>query len=266
MRHFYNLVGGSFLRFHSRFDDLRRVPILAKLLHWASYKVLPAKVLVWTRVSNGEGRGLWVKVYPRTGSHYYRGYIEPEVQQLLQEYLRPGMIFYDIGANIGFFTMIAARLVEGEGKVFAFEPEVEAVCRLKENAARNGLTNISVVDAAVWSRTGCVSFHRCDPRSSTDRGLGRVVVSGTRENTILVPSVALDDFVATALAPDFIKCDVEGAEVEVFRGASNLLTQHKPIVVCEIHSSDQIPMLQELFETFGYRVWLLNNHRLVAKA
>jgi len=175
------------------------------------------------------------------------------------------MVFYDIGANIGFFTMVAARLVGDKGKVFAFEPEEEALRRLRKNVERNGLTNVSVVETAVWSTAGSVLFSRCDFRFSTDRGLGKIVSSAAEANTILVPSISLDYFAINASAPHLIKCDVEGAEVEVFRGAVNLLAQYKPIVICEMHSSDKISVLRELFEGFGYQVRLLNDNRLVAR-
>ena len=262
----HQLIGRIFIDYLSRYSSLRRTPILGEMIHWLSHKILSSKKLVWTQVRSGEAQGLWFKVYPRTGSYYYQGTPEPEVQQLLREHLRSGMVFYDIGANIGFFTMIAARIVGPKGEVFAFEPEREAACRLKENAARNGFSNVRVVEAAAWHSSGSVGFVRCDPCVSTDRGMGKVVSSEANKEVVLVPSIKLDDFFATAVPPHFIKCDVEGAEAEVFEGAHELLAQHKPVIVCEIHSNQKIEVLRELFEKLGYNVHMLNANRLMAQA
>ena len=74
------------------------------------------------------------------------------MQTIVAERLRPGMVFYDLGANIGLFTLLAARLVGGTGKVFSFEPDSENATRLRRNIERNGFTNVTVVDAGAGLR------------------------------------------------------------------------------------------------------------------
>ena len=129
------------------------------------------------------------------------------------------MTFYDIGANIGLFSLLAARLVGKEGRVVAFEADPEIAARLREHVARNEFGWITVEEKAVWSEPRTVFFARTDPATSPDRGLGHVV-SASAGDTIQVSAESLDDYTWTQPAPDFLKCDVEGAEVEVFRGAS----------------------------------------------
>src|SRR5207245_963488 len=135
-------------------------------------------------------------------------YIEGSSEQTaMQQYLRPGMIFYDIGANIGFLSLLGARIVGKDGRVFAFEPDPELGARLRVNVRHNDLQVISVEEKAVWCESGTVCFARADPATSPDRGLGHIVARPAGD-TIQINTVSLDDFVLAAPAPDFLKCDV----------------------------------------------------------
>ncbi len=257
-------VAQLFLKYLPPLAGLRRIPFLGGWLHRTSRQIVPADIRVWAQTHQGAGKGLWLKLNPRTGRDHYEGTVELPVQQVLSEHLRPGMVFYDIGANIGFFTLIAARLVGDQGKVCAFEAEPDAFQRLKENIERNNFRNVVAVESAVWSTTGSVTFLRSDPSRSPDRGLGRVAASAKDGDRIVVPSVALDDFVRTAPPPHFIKCDAEGAEVEIFRAAKRVLGHYKPTVVCETHSPQTAQALEELFRGFAYVLKVLDGDHLLA--
>jgi len=115
----------------------------------------------------------------------------------------------------------------------------------------------------VWSEPGTVFFARTDPATSPDRGLGHVVVTAAGD-TIQVNAVSLDKYVQTVPAPDFVKCDVEGAEVEVFRGARSLLTAKRPGILCEMHSEANRRQLLEMFASFGYACKSLDEHHVLA--
>ena len=203
-----------FLRYALPLAGLGRLPGVGPLFRWASGKLVPRDSLTWVQVQRGPAQGLWLHLNPRTDHSYVEGGGELEV---MQQYLRPGMIFYDIGANIGFFSLLAARIVGKDGRVIAFEPDPELAARLLVHVKRNDFQVISVEEKAVWSEPRTVSFARADPATSPDRGLGHIVARGGGD-TIRVNAMSLDDFVLAAPAPDFLKCDVEGAEVEVFRG------------------------------------------------
>lgn len=212
---------------------------------------MPRGSLTWAQVQSGPARGLWLHLNPRTGHAYFEGEGEPEVQAALEAHVKPGMTFYDVGANIGLFSMIAARLVGESGRVVAFEADPEIAARLREHVSRNEFARVSVEEKAVWCEAKTVHFERADPAASPDRGLGRVVESAKR-NTVEVGGVSLDEFVKTHPAPDFIKCDVEGAEVEVFRGAKRVLGERRPIIVCEMHSEENRRTLVAEFVNLGY--------------
>lgn len=239
------------LRYASPLAGLRRVPVLGKCVSWAGAKLVPRDSLAWVQVQNGSARGLWLHLNPRTGKTYFEGGGEPEVQEALQRCLRPGMIFYDIGANIGFFSLLAARIVGSKGKVVAFEADPEIAARLREHVARNAVGWITVEEKAVWSEPKTVFFARTDPATSPDRGLGHVV-SSSAGDTIQVSAESLDDYTRTQSAPEFLKCDVEGAEVEVFRGAHRLLKEKRPGIICEMHSEENQRILLEEFSRLGY--------------
>jgi FkbM family methyltransferase len=205
---------------------------------------------------------------PRTGRDYFKGIVEPEVQAVLQKYLRPGMTFYDIGANIGFFSLLAARLVGASGRVVAFEADPEVALRLREHVTRNRDAPISVEEKAVWCSSDAVLFARADTNTSPDRGLGHVVaqtIDGILPDTIRIESVSLDQYVSTSAPPDFLKCDVEGAEVEVFRGARKLLREKSPGILCEMHSDENRLTLLEQFVRLGYRCEPCGKNHVLAR-
>lgn len=241
----------AFLRYAAPLKSLRRLPLLGNCLSWFGERIVPRSTRTWAQVENGPAAGIWLRLNPRTGLDTLRGASEPEVQDALQRYLRPGMTFYDLGANIGFFSLLAARLVGEQGRVIAFEADPEIAARLREHVERNEFRCVTVKERAVWSKASKVFFERVDPATSPDRGLGHVV-NVASANTIEIEAVTIDDFAGTSPAPDFIKCDVEGAEVEVFRGAQRLLTERRPGILCEIHGEVNRRALLADLKRFGY--------------
>jgi len=240
----------------------KRIPGIRACAKKVAMGVLPVGYRDWFQVQGGVGKGIWLKLNPRTGDAYYRGQAEAQLQQLLQGHLRPSMVFYDLGANNGFFSLLAARLVGQTGKVVAFEAEPRIANDLEENVAKNHACNIRVVRSAVWSSSGAVNFDPADRRMSPDLGTGKVV-SRSNERTVGLPAICLDDFVETERPPHFVKCDTEGAEVEVFRGATKLLAKFRPYFECEVHSQENRLFLQDAFEQMNYDVrWCSANHFL----
>ena len=243
--------------------SLRNLPIIGSLVHRLSHRFLPADQKVWARVERGPGQGLWLELNPRTGQQYLHGEVEPAIQNVLAERLKPGMVFYDLGANIGFFSLLAARLVGATGKVFSFEPDPENAARLRRNIARNGFVNATVIESGIWSASGNVNFVAAD-LSSPDRGVGKFAVGEGAIPGTPTPCVALDDFVRSAPAPDAIKCDIEGAEIEAFRGATSLLEARHPLILCEMHSDENDKFLRDYFTRSGYRLETLDTLHVLA--
>jgi FkbM family methyltransferase len=262
-------LGRAFLRFAAPFTKLRRFPVIGPGLRWVSAKLLPRDALTWVQVQRGPARGIWLHLNPRTGRDYFNGDVEPEVQAVLRKYLRPGMTVYDIGANIGFFSLLAARLVGTTGRVTAFEADPEIVARLREHVERNQGAPISAEEKAVWSTSTPVFFARADAEVSPDRGLGHVIDNDAERSaapgTIRVEAVTVDEYVRQSGAPDFIKCDVEGAEVEVFRGAKKLLDEKQPLILCEMHGEQNRQTLLKVFANLGYRCEPCGTNHILAQ-
>ncbi len=263
-----NIFGQFMLGRSPRFLALQRFPLLGTVLRGLSNRVLLTEQRVWTQLQKGAAEGLWLRLNPRTQAGFYESERDLALRELLRKHLRPGMVFYDLGANLGLFALLAARIVGPQGKVFAFEPEPELAPRISEHIEKNNCANVCLVPCAVWSTTGFVRFLRDKLSKSSDYGLGKVnVESGARQSgsIAMVASVALDDFTEKEAPPDFIKCDVEGADVEVFEGAQNLLTKYKPLVECEVHSDQNATRLNEMFQDLGYVLdWYTRDHFFAA--
>ncbi len=255
-------ISKTFLRVPTPLRSLRKIPVVGGLIHFVSHRILSADRKVWAQLEAGPLKGLWLELNPRTGQNYLRGEAEPAVQRILLERLRPGMVFYDLGANIGLFSLFAARIVGESGRVFSFEPDAEVAARLRRNVERNGFSNVTVVEAGLWSASGSVNFVAAGP-SSPDRGTGRFI-DGKSPSGTPTPCVSLDDFVASAPLPDAIKCDIEGAEVEALRGAEKLLRARHPWILCETHSESNDRTARELLREFGYSVESVDSNHILA--
>jgi FkbM family methyltransferase len=147
---------------------------------------------------------------------------EPETSSFLKAFLRPGMVFVDVGAHLGEFTLRAARIVGETGEVHAFEPSPENFDLLERNIAQNNLTNVHARFAALSDTRGRVPF-----RIEREPSLNRLQVNSDPDHAphgiILVNTYRLDSYWVTQSRPiDLIKLDVEGAELFVFKGTEHL--------------------------------------------
>jgi FkbM family methyltransferase len=251
------------LRSPASLRSLRDIPFMGNLIHRLSHRMVSQDHKVWARVESGAAQGLWLELKPRTGQSYARGEVETTVQSSLVERLRPGMIFYDLGANIGLFTLLGARLVGETGRVFSFEPDPVNAARLRRNIVRNQFENVTIVEAGVWSSSGEFDFVAADERSP-DRGVGKFIAHDGRPCGTPTRCVSLDDFILAAPAPDAVKCDVEGAEIEVLCGAVRTLRMKRPWIICETHSLENDRCVRKILSRLGYTLETMDNNHVVA--
>ncbi len=244
-----------------RLRSARNVPIVGGLLHRFSHWLLPPGQRLWTQVQTGLAAGIWMELDPRAAQMHWQGKDEALVLKTLAENLRAGMVFYDLGANMGYYSLFAARQLDSSGHVFSFEPDVEIAEQLWRNVVKNGFSRITVSGAAVWSQSGTAKFIPADA-SSPGPGTGHLAAPDDPRRGFEVPRVTLDEFAETSPPPDIIKCDVEGAEVEVFRGAHKTLSAHHPFILCEIHSGENRRALLELLLPYGYSAEPLGENHL----
>ena len=237
------------------YAKLKDVPLIGRCVRKLVHSALPAGTKLWVQVPAGLGRGLWIRVDPRFELGYSNGDYEPWLQELLQAQLRPGDCFYDIGAHTGFFALIASTFLGPSGKVVAFEPDPDNAAGLHANLAKNSNTQVIVVQAAVWSSAGQLTFQRA--LEDSNRTQGQIAAGqGSDLGKIAVRAIQLDEFVFAEgnPAPQLIKMDVEGAEWEALQGSRALLERAKPKLLCEIHHPEQIGQIQEYLQGLGYFV------------
>jgi FkbM family methyltransferase len=171
------------------------------------------------------------------------GKYELPLQETLASYLKPGEVFYDIGANIGFFSILGAKLVSSKGKVYAFEPVPDNVARIHHNARLNNFSQITVIAKAVSESTGEGEL------LLTKNIGGHTLASADRppdvQGSMTVDLISIDDLIARGelTPPNLVKVDVEGAELDVLQGMKQTLAQYQPIVIYEIDAKQQ-----EVFE------------------
>jgi FkbM family methyltransferase len=235
-----------------------RLPWLA---NWLRRRVNRAvgNNLQWVEITAGGLRGLSLYLDLSQEKDYWLGTYEPDLQRAIEEWVQAGQTAYDVGANVGYVTLLFARRVGEQGKVIAFEPFPANVHRLKQNLAANaGLAPMEVVAAAVVEAAQTVTF-LIGPSDDT----GRVVEHGTDVSAgseqLAVPGVALDALVFEQgyPPPQVVKIDVEGGEVAVLRGMRRLLEQVRPLVLLETHNPACSEAAWQILTQCGYRLcWM----------
>jgi FkbM family methyltransferase len=190
---------------------------------------------------------------------YWLGTYEIDLQDMISSKVEEGWIAYDVGANIGYFSLLFARVVGKSGNVFSFEAVPDNITRLQANLRLNEIgTRIKIVPAAVLDKTGKVKF-----LLGPSGAMGKVDGSAGRENlhqeSIEVDGISLDDFVYKDRnpPPDVIKMDIEGGEVLAVKGMQKLLKEHPPLIFLEIHGKVAAQSVWQDLSNTGYKMFKL---------
>jgi FkbM family methyltransferase len=183
------------------------------------------------------------------------GTTEPGLQTAFGLFVRPKMTVFDIGANVGFYSVISARLVGPDGGVVAFEPLPDNVRMISHNAALNSFRQISVQELALGKESGHATFVvSADPNWGMLASVGapgRVV--GERKVRI----ARLDSLIreGTVARPDLMKIDVEGAETDVLEGAAETLATARPVLFIDLHGTNG--PIERILDQHGYEARVL---------
>jgi FkbM family methyltransferase len=172
------------------------------------------------------------------------GFYEPQKQQLVSREVRPGTVFWDVGANVGLYSLLASKLV-GSGRVFAFEPVPRNLSYLRQHLALNRVANVEVLALAVSDKNGSANF-----QVEQTCSMGHF----SAEGGLAVSMATLDSLVAEGkvLPPDCIKMDIEGAELLALRGAARTFRQFHPALFLATHGRELETQCRSLLETWGY--------------
>jgi FkbM family methyltransferase len=199
------------------------------------------------------------------------GLWEANVTGWLQRTLQPGQVFVDVGANIGYFTLLGGQLVGPAGRVVAIEAHPGSAELLRRNVVINGMHHhVEVRHSAAWSRQTTVQFH-LRAHFAANSSVGSVGTAGLAElddseETVEVDAVPLDDLLAELPRVDVIKVDVEGAEGHVFTGLDRTLRANPDITVMFEWSPAQIEAvgdepvaLLDLLSSHGFNYRLMED-------
>jgi FkbM family methyltransferase len=255
MNRFGNAILGAvpsgFLRFLSH--NQYRSRTLRRICSWGASLVKGQDAVIL----RGAGQGLRFNV---AGSHsaFILGNHEPEVQELLQNVIRPGMTYYDAGANVGFFAVIAARLVGPSGRVVCFEPLPQNARQIEYNAGLNGFANIAVRCEALGGSNRTDVFNTsAEPTWGSLSTVGKPPEQASGQ--IAVDVKTLDSLCGPGGLPhpDVMQIDIEGAEAEALQGAWATLTASRPILIIELHRTNDA--VTAILDRLGYAYSVLGS-------
>jgi FkbM family methyltransferase len=201
-----------------------------------------------------------IHVSPSAGLRYLfrpMNSVDPTLLKLVREVVSPGAVVWDVGANVGLFSFAAASVAGPTGLVVALEPDTWLVQLLRKSALEQPADSapVKVVPAAVAAensvRTLCLAA-----RSRASNHLaefGTIQTGGEREHQSVV-AVSLDWLLESLPPPSVVKIDVEGAELEVLRGASRLIETARPVVLCEVIPSTEREVTA-FFRSHDYQIF-----------
>jgi FkbM family methyltransferase len=195
---------------------------------------------------------------------YVCGSFEPNEFAFLDKVLKPGMVFVDVGANDGYYTLFAARRTGPGGRVLAVEPSSRERGNLERNVARNALTNVTVLPVALGAESGKADLRLAQGKHSGHNTLGNFANDGVLAESVETVEVVTLDRVGSDLGLDrldIIKIDVEGAEASVIAGGREILKALRPLILLEIsdralraQGSDAQKLIALLRGELGYEI------------
>jgi FkbM family methyltransferase len=204
--------------------------------------------------------GASIYVTPSAGLKYLfrpMTQIDPPLLQNAIDLVRRDDVVWDIGANVGLFAFAAAACAGAKGSVIAIEPDTFLVDCLRRSALLRAETSaaVAVVAAAVGSEISLREFTIASRSRASNamRGYGQTVMGAPSERQTVV-TVNLDWLASNLPPPNLIKCDVEGAEAEVFAGQTKILNEIRPVIICEVSANAATQMATLLLEN-GYALY-----------
>lgn len=236
-------------------------PTLAYWLRRVLNRAAPLD-LAEVRVAAGGLQGARLLLNLQAEKDYWLGTYEPELQAALRDFITQEMVVYDVGANIGYMSLLCARLAGPGGKVFAFEALPENLVRLKRNLALNDFGGrVAVIPAAVVGATQEVRF-----LIGPSTGMGKADGSAGRQEfdyreAIRVAGLSLDDFAYCQgnPLPNLIKMDIEGGEVLALPGMRHLLEESRPILLLELHGKQAVEVAWDELQQANYQISLMTS-------
>ena len=219
---------------------------------------------------NDNGNIFKIHIDPKNGAVdryiFWHKIWEPQIGEVIQKELPSGGVFVDVGANIGYFSMLAATIVGPEGSVYSFEPIPRLCSQLKKSAAVNNFTTIHCIEKGCGAKHEEMTLHV----SHSNIGGSSVVKKFSADETCEISVTTLDSECVGMKQIDVIKIDVEGFEYEVLLGAEKIITQHSPKFIIELspstyehRDSELSRKILTLLDSYYYNIFDIDNQEFV---
>lgn len=228
-----------------KFSNIRSNNPIGKFLR-LPLSLLPTKSIL--PILQGPAKGMkWIV---GSGVHgMWLGSYEEDKQKLLTELSLEGTTVLDIGANVGFFSILLSRLVGATGKVISFEPLPRNIEFIRQHIRLNKIDNIEIISAAVSDKIGKMKF-----ATSHLHAQGYLTDKGDLE----VSMNTLDSLDNLNNPVSLVKIDVEGAEANVLRGGEKFFQEYRPIILLATHGKNQVNDCQVILHEYNYSMALIN--------
>lgn len=220
-------------------------PLLRLWISNALNKILPKKMVF--PILKGPLKGK--KWYTRCSNlQFALGSFEHELVKHLETEIKKSNIFYDIGAHVGYHTMIASLLVGNDGEVVAFEPLPRNLYYLKKHLEINNIDNVELIESAVSDESGYTYLEPGDHPSTPH------ITEFKSNGNHKIRTYSLDDLINSKSInpPDVMKIDVEGAELMVLKGSIYILKNYKPKIFLELHSKELFTECKSFLKDYNY--------------
>lgn len=199
-----------------------------------------------------------ILVSPDASLRFWKSPLESDLFDFAREFVKPGAVVWDIGANVGLFTLAAAHKAGASGRVVAVEADIWLAKLLQRSVALQPPTSaaIQVLPAAVSDASGIASFTIAERGRASNHlaGLPGSSQAGGIRDTVQVVTITLDWLLNFTPPPAVVKIDVEGAELSVLQGGLRILSEVRPIILCEVAEENPDKVAELLFAN-GYTLY-----------
>ncbi len=197
---------------------------------------------ITSKIKSGPLKGYNISLL--SGSGFVRGNYELEKTDAILNAVKPNDIVLDVGAHIGYFSMLMSKIVGDSGRIYSFEPRPLNHKMLTKNIEVNNCSNVTIIKSAIGNFTGEVNFD-----ATTGTGTGHV----SNDGNISVAITTIDKFCSSEdVKPSFIKIDIEGGEVEALHGAKQTILKYKPTILLATHGDDLDKQCEIFLTEKGY--------------
>lgn len=198
---------------------------MSKLLKKVNHKIKLLSSPITVKIKSGPLKGYKISLLSGTG--FISGNYEPEKTNTIINSVKPNDIALDVGAHIGYFSMLMSKIVGSNGHVYAFEPRPLNQKMLSKNIEVNNCANVTILTSAIGNFIGKVNFD-----ATTGTGTGHV----TEDGNISVSITTIDNFCNEKnIKPSYIKIDIEGGELDALNGAEQTIIKFKPKILLATH-------------------------------